>query len=389
MNDIPLSPVDYIFTGPGSQPVTMAFYYPVPLDPGCLKTGLEQALVHFPVVRSKLHPVSENEYVFRLSDDGLIFDASGSHREFRNTDRIREYIEPVISREGHPLTRIRLTRTPGGTVLGVSISHALVDGFSYFHFLSSWARLCRGERILEPALEREAFASMLAGEQETATPDAFLADCGLFYESIHRGAEANQIRTERFFVSDESIHSLLEEIKQEAEGSFTQNDALTAWLWKKYLPLWIHREGNPVTYLTCPFDFRRVVPGFPKTYFGCALGFATAAIDLNGLHGAPLGNLALRVRQAVGAMKKDRIMKAMSTLNHLRLQKGLAALEAVHLRHPAHGMIVTNLTRMPVRDLNFGSGVPSDFVIYAEVANSAALLPAENGVEIVAVPPQE
>ena len=52
-------------------------------------------------------------------------------------------------------------------------------------------------------------------------------------------------------------------------------------------------------------------------------------------------------------------------------------------------MIVTNLTRMPIRDLNFGSGTPIDFLAYAEVASSAAILPGENGVEILVVPPIE
>ena len=50
-------------------------------------------------------------------------------------------------------------------------------------------------------------------------------------------------------------------------------------------------------------------------------------------------------------------------------------------------MIVTNLTRLPIRDLDFGFGPPTDFLAYVDVRGSAAILPAENGVEIMAAPP--
>jgi hypothetical protein len=58
-----------------------------------------------------------------------------------------------------------------------------------------------------------------------------------------------------------------------------------------------------------------------------------------------------------------------------------------HLRHPNHGMIVTNLTRLPFPDLDFSLGAPVNFSTYAEVTSSAAILPAENGVEILIVHP--
>jgi hypothetical protein len=77
----------------------------------------------------------------------------------------------------------------------------------------------------------------------------------------------------------------------------------------------------------------------------------------------------------------------MDILDGLRRQKGLAALEHVHLRHPRHGLIVTNLTRMPIKDIDFGFGAPVDFSTYVEVRGSAAILPAEGGSEVIVVRP--
>ena len=59
-------------------------------------------------------------------------------------------------------------------------------------------------------------------------------------------------------------------------------------------------------------------------------------------------------------------------------------------RHPHHGMIVTNLTRLPFPDLDFSQGAPVNFSTYAEITGSAAIFPAENGVDIlVATRPKE
>ncbi len=155
MADIPLSPVDYVFTGAGSVPITFAFFFPHLLDPAALREGLARALEVFPTVQSRLVRSAECEYAFRRCQDGLEYAALESVQPFSGSRSIGRYVTPVDSREDHPLSRISLTRTADGSVLAVSISHALVDGFSFFHFLSTWARQCRGDRFLPPQLSRE------------------------------------------------------------------------------------------------------------------------------------------------------------------------------------------------------------------------------------------
>jgi NRPS condensation-like uncharacterized protein len=280
MKAVPLSPVDYIFTGAGSQPVTFAFSYRVTMDPNVLRNSLQKTLAHFPVLRSQLQRIFENDLEFRIAEDGLTFEVIESALAFEESGRIEQYITPVSSLEGNPLTKITLTQTPTGSILAVSISHALVDGFSYFHFLSSWARICRGDRILPPELDRTAFFSKLKFSPKTVTADSFYAGCGLFYGGKRAYLRAEHVNEERFFISDETLRSCLEDARKEHNVSLTENDAVMALLWKKYIPAWSKENGNPPTYITCPFDFRRVLTDFPKNYFGCALCFATASIDM-------------------------------------------------------------------------------------------------------------
>jgi len=383
MKTMPLSPVDYIFTGVGSQPITFAFSYQNRIDPNVLLKSLDEALNHFPILRSRLNKISENDYEFQIREDGLIYDVVESDLAFEESKKIIQYISPVSSIEGKPLTNIKLTQTPKGSILAVSISHALVDGFSYFHFLSSWARIGRGDPIIEPYLDRSIFLKNSDYSTKTITPENIYTDCGLFYGGRRRKLQTGPINEEHIFIAAETIRSCIDDVKQKHNVSLTENDVITAHLWKKYIPEWNKENDNPKTYVTCPFDFRRIMTDFPKNYFGCALCFATASIDFKELLKASIGDLAILIRNSVSKIKNDYILNYLNTLEGHRQQRGLAAMEEIHLRHPHQGLIVTNLTRLPVRDIDFGFGAPVDFLAYAEVLASAAILPAEKGVEIL------
>jgi NRPS condensation-like uncharacterized protein len=382
MNIFPLGPVEHIFTGVGSQPITFAFSYNRILDPGLLEKSLNETLNYFPILRSKLVKISGTDYGFHISGDGLTFETPESKVTFEEAGSIEQYIIPVSSIAGKPLTKITLTQTPGGSVLAVSISHALVDGFSYFHFFSAWARICRGEPIIKPGLQRDVLSTNFNKIEKIITANDIYTNCGLFYGGKRSKLQSGPAHEERFFISKDTIRSVLEDTKNEPGISLTENDIITALLWQKYIPIWSKENKNQETYVTCPFDIRRVLSGLPRNYFGCALSFVTAAINFNGLLEASVGDLAILVRNSVRKVKNDYILRSFGTLESLRKQKGLDAMEEVHLRHPHHGIIVTNLTRLPIRYLDFGSGAPIDFLSYVDVLGGAAILPAEKGVEI-------
>jgi NRPS condensation-like uncharacterized protein len=389
MNVFPLIPVEYIFTGVGSQPITFAFSYNKILDPGLLEKSLNGTLKYFPILGSKLVKISKTDYEFHISEDGLTFDVLESNSAFEESGSIEKFIVPVNSIAGKPLTKITLTQTPGGSILAVSVSHALVDGFSYFHFFSSWARICRGESIIKPSLVRDVLLSGFNKSEKKITSNDIYTNCGLFHEGKRRKLQNEPVHVERFLISKDSIRSILEDTKNEPGISLTENDIITALLWQKYIPMWSKENKNQNTYVTCPFDLRRALTGLPRNYFGCALSFATASINLNSLLKASVRDLAILVKNSIKKVKNDYILRSLETLESLRKQKGLDAMTEIHLRHPYHGIIVTNLTRLPIGSLDFGTGAPTGFLSYVDVLGSAAILPAEKGVEIlVAHPPQ-
>jgi hypothetical protein len=382
MTGLAFLPIDYLFTGSGSQPITFAFPYSVQLPLVALQESLARVLESFPILNGKIHKLSEQEYEYRIDGHGLVI-------EQNNVDtvlfpaKLHRFIAPLQSVDDEPVCRIVLNTTPAGSVLAVSMSHALVDGFSYFHFLSSWARQCRGDKFLAPSHERDSWVSRWPAVANNISAETMLNACGLFYEGEKRATALDPLRESRLFLADTALRAMMQEARQGHEKAISENDVLTAHLWKSQLPVWKHLDKNSVSYLTCPFDFRRVYPGFPKNYFGCALVFATATLSLAKLSTCSLGEVALVVHEAVRRMQEEYITESMQTLHSFRLQHGVQGFEHVHLRHPQRGLIVTNLTRLPVRDLDFGYGAPTGFSTRMEFHNSAAILPAENGVEIL------
>jgi shikimate O-hydroxycinnamoyltransferase len=389
MQPIPLSPIDYIFTGVGSYPITFAFAYARSLDPAHVRGSLDETLAHFPLLRGKLIRVSDDAFAFSPDEDGLSFEVNQSGETFGDAGDLDRFVSPVASTQGQPLTRIKLTQTPAGSVLGVSISHALVDGFSYFHVLSSWARIAGGQRILEPAHQRAALLPEPPPQPDRITPEEILARCGLFRDERRRDLPHGPLGEERIPISKAQIRGLLLEAQETCDVALTNNDVISAFLWREYVPRWCERENNPLTYVTLPFDFRRALKSISRTFFGCALCFTTASLDYEGLVRARLGELALLVHEAVGRAKEDYIWGSLQTLDGLRRGRGLDVMQEIHVRHPRNGIVVTNISRLPFQALDFGAGVPTGFQAYTQVLGGAGLMPAQDGVEVRVFLPAE
>lgn len=376
-----LPPVDHIFTGVGSYPIEFVFAYDGTLDVDRLKDSLEATLAHFPILRSRLERVGEESYGFRSADDGLTFEVTETYESFDAVESRRAFLDSVESVEEQPLTRIKLTQTPGGAVLGVSISHALVDGFSYFHFLSSWAKIHQGKDILPPSHERSRLIPDRASLRSSITPEDVVTACGVFWDDKREVIDRDALSWDRFFLSDEQIKDLLNEAKEDCAGRLSFNDVIAAWLWRRYLQTG-GSQADRLTYLSCPVDFRRILRPLPRSYFGCAVILTTTSLDRDSFAAASLGMLAAKVREAVARVGEEYVINALGVLEALRRQEGRSVLEECHVIHPRDGILVTNLSRLPVNDLAFDAGPPVAFDIQTAAPRGAVVLPAGGGLDV-------
>jgi hypothetical protein len=92
---------------------------------------------------------------------------------------------------------------------------------------------------------------------------------------------------------------------------------------------------------------------------------AGASVERERLAAATPSELARRVRDAVASVDEARARGSLRVLDRLRRERGLEALERVHVVHPRAGLLVTNLSRLPVREIVFDGGPPVAFDILA------------------------
>jgi shikimate O-hydroxycinnamoyltransferase len=382
---IPLSPIDHVFTGRGAYPIEFVFAYGGPLDAGGLEDSLRRTLALFPAVASRLVRLPDDAYGLEPADDGCVFEVATAPTRFADTTDRHTLVDPVETVEGQPLARIRLTHTPGGSVLGVGLSHAVVDGFSYFAFLSAWSRVFQGQEIAPPFPDRSALQPGRASGG-TADPSGHgqtesLGMTGLFLGERRPAIPRDRLRWTRRLFPRAELSARLAEAQGDCPARLSFNDVVVAWLWRTYVPTWAS-AGEETAFLSCPVDLRRVLPGFPPTYFGCAVALANASIERERLAAASPAELARKVRDAVAAVDEARARQSLRAIDRLRRGEGLAFLERLHVVHPRAGLLVTNLSRLPVREIVFDAGPPVAFDILAPVERCAVVLPAEDGLDV-------
>lgn len=384
---IGLSPIDHVFTGRGAYPLEFVFAYGGPLDADRLADSLRRTLALFPPAGSRLVRTGSEAYGLEPAADGCAFEVATSSTAFADATERHGFVTPVETVEGQPLARIRLTRTPDGSVLGVGLSHAVVDGFSYFYFLSAWSQVFHGRAVPPPWLDRGLLEpGGLPPEVGPLGPVGVREGCGLFQDERRPTIPRDRLSWTRRLFPHGELSTLLAEAQADCPVRLSHNDVVAAWLWRTHVAEWADSR-EPTAFLSCPVDLRRVLPGFPPTYFGCAVALANASIEGERLAGATLAALAKRVRDAVARVDEARARQSLLVIDRLRRQEGLAGLERLHVVHPRAGLLVTNLSRLPVREIVFDAGPPVAFDILAPAERCAVILPAEKGLDVRICPP--
>ena len=383
MQSMPLAPVDYAFTGPMSCPVTFAFAYPKRLDPKRLERGLSQMLAALPWLGGHLRAQEDHSFSYEVGEQPrLALEVARSHKTFEELSGA-ETVRVVKSVDGQALVHARLTETPSGSVLALSMSHALVDGFSFFLTLSKWAACTRGEsveapptaRLLRPSEEHVRAASEALAER------TLLETSGLFWAEP-RPEVKSLPDPQSLQLSAKEVDALIKRAQRDVSEKLRQNDVLTAWLWRTFGAQWWSAEDDADVYMSCPVDVRRLLGAENSAAFGCNICGASVRATYAELQHAPLGELALRIQRSVAAVFTDDWQKRIAPLEALRRRHGPRAAHRVHLRHPRRGMLVTNMSRLPLAELDFGTGAPVGVRLFAEIDSMAAVLPARDGVTI-------
>lgn len=171
---------------------------------------------------------------------------------------------------------MQLTKLKDGLAIGCAFNHAVLDGSSTWHFLSSWAQVCSGSPAVSapPFLDRTKSRNARVKLDLSLLPDAATASLSSNGDRTQPGQPPSPPLRERVFrFSESSIDKIKSAINAGAPSDggstpFSTFQALSAHIWRHVTKA---RELKPeeVTVYAVFADCRkRVDPPMPETYFG-------------------------------------------------------------------------------------------------------------------------
>ncbi|CAN1158726.1 BAHD acyltransferase DCR [Linum perenne] len=180
----------------------------------------------------------------------------------------------VLNLDGmhRPLLAVQLTKLKDGLAMGCAFNHAILDGTSTWHFMSSWADICSGKSnsvSSPPFLDRTKARNTRVKLDHSPPPPA----TGDEESAAAAKPEAPQLREKVFKFSDAQVATIKSEVNSKpppSEGSkpLSTFQTLSVHIWRHVT---MARELKPEDYtvFTVFADCRkRVDPAMPDSYFG-------------------------------------------------------------------------------------------------------------------------
>ena len=358
--------------------VEVVYFYQHTLDPARLQCSLQQTLREFPQLCGQLRQGLDGRLCISYPHAGALLtvcDCEQSMTEvtagLHETLTVYHFIEKINSLllplKNRPLATFRITQMQGGgSVLGISVSHALADAYSFYSFIRRWSQIHEGQPAEAPLHDRSLFS--FSGEAGSSLP---IGTAGL--SQTCRGFRlltAWQLfrLISRFLLRQRSVvcrvlhfsNSQVRAIKAAAErlGTLSLNDALSAHLWQFCIKL--NRMGNnsAIRKLLIPANIRTQIE-HPRAelYFGNAISHVELTGNQAELANADLASLAGQCRQRVAALDQDHLREQMLWLGRAEQRKQLYRVYA-DMDPYAGDCIIGSLYRLPIYAAQFDGEKP-------------------------------
>ncbi|MCO5551865.1 hypothetical protein L7F22_005371 [Adiantum nelumboides] len=204
-----------------------------------LQSSLSQALAVFYPFAGRLAEDEGGRLVVACNDKGAEFvqarihGASFADLQRSNFDMQAYYVHLTrwasysrLRDEGlAPLLSIQVTLFSCGNIaLGISHSHVIADGFSLWHFMSSWAECARGKTLsLYPSHDR--------GLLITKNPSHEIEPIEFFKHNakVDKEDKAKNIKQRVFSFSKKMV----DQLRERANNQFSSYEVVCAHIWKK------------------------------------------------------------------------------------------------------------------------------------------------------------
>jgi NRPS condensation-like uncharacterized protein len=361
MKKLNISPIDAIFSN-GCYPIEFMLYYQ-----NKIKTGR---------IRSALKNLSSNFWpMFGEYDNGIIyfekymesrcFEEQIVEEEFNSTESPRNLYNKycrINPTDPQRLFHISILQYQDGTVIIPKLNHLAGDGYSYFYFLSLLAAVCREASI--PFKKYFIRSQFKPHHQRNILKEFRFENIGL-----KPTAPPEKFTLQNEAISKTTIRDMIKDVASKTRQQVSTNDILTAMILKRTVENSSTRANN--FQLTIPIDVRNQVKEYGSKFFGNGIMLHRMEFQTDEIRKNKIGELAVRIRQSMPRVNSEIYLKFLAGLENL-----IADQEIEQLRpfDPNSGCLVTNLSRLPATQLDFGGGKPDFIFLLTVEKNSAAIL---------------
>ncbi|KAK9672616.1 hypothetical protein RND81_12G112100 [Saponaria officinalis] len=252
----------------------------------------------------------------------------------------------ILNLEGihRPLLAVQLTKLRDGLAMGCAFNHAVLDGTSTWHFMSSWADICSGASLISipPFLDRTKARSTRVSLNIPDAPPQL--------ESV----VAPPLRERLFKFSETAIEKIKTSLNSTKSGDkvpFSTFQALSTHIWRAITAARGLKPEEPTVFTIFVDCRKRVSPPVPESYFGNliqAVFTGTAAGMVTGNppeFSADMIQAAIRSHDAAAIEKRNKEFEG----NPFIFQYKDAGMNCV---------AVGSSPRFKVYDVDFGFGKP-------------------------------
>ncbi len=372
----PLSPIDHLFIG---HVISAVLRYPQRLEEKRLVASLEEVLRATPLLAGELVEQEDGRYGFgppgRAVERLEVHEVPALPEEPGGLPELAGWVPGLSTGPGQPLLAARLTHSPVGSILAVTLSHAVTDGFGFFMFLRAWSRAAAGKPFEALPTDRHPLMAQVPKPAVPLTPEDIWRRTGFTWLPGHRrGLDAPQPTAPATRLAPPDARAL-------AGGELlSDNDVLCAWLAKTHSGALAGPRGLA---LTIPTEYRQSHGGLPRNYLGNAVRAAPVWLPRAVLEQESIPALAVRVQQATrSSLEGHAVRDSLACLEQLLQERGPAVLSELHLADPRQGLLVTNISRLPFGVIEFGKGPPTWAQLPVLEERTAAIQQTDDGLAV-------
>nr|XP_043621726.1 spermidine hydroxycinnamoyl transferase-like [Erigeron canadensis] len=340
-----------------------------------LKSSLSCTLVHFYPLAGRLSFASRGRLEINCNAAGVQFMEAYADKMLMDLDTflpspIYHQLIPSIDYQNAPLEEVPLvvlqvTRfSCGGFSLGLNISHVVADGQSALHFVSEWARICRGELIESvPYLDR---SFLRAGEPPRSCSTIEHEQFGLPPVLIDQSSKSER-EQETTVAMLRLIATQVEKLREMADRSqksemshgFTRYEAITAHIWQTSCKARNHKPEQP-TALNISVDIRnKMRPPLPQKYFGNAIVDVIATGFSGEIVSNSLGYVSNKIRDVIKKVDDEYVNSVIDSLKRQEDLSRFGELSTSNDEGPYYGnpnLGVISWLTLPIYGTDFGWG---------------------------------